>query len=336
MCRKWFITLNNPITKGFSHEHIKAILSDMKSITYWCMADEISDSGTPHTHIFIYSKVSPIRFSTLQRAFDSKADLEHAKGSVVQCRDYISKPETAVPDMFEEWGDFPQERQGARSDLDDIVNLIENGATNEELRELYPAQYLLYKDKIARVRQEIKEEFYRNEERQVEVTYIYGKTAVGKTFFVLNKHTYGEVCHITTYRNPMIFDKYRNQDIICFDEFDSQIKLQELNGYLDKYPCTLPCRYADKVACYTQVYIISNISLREQYKYEQSSQPDVYAAFTRRIKKVIKFMSDGSRREYDTQDYLNGADIWDKLSDDTPTPFDTPKQREMAGDNHVL
>jgi len=42
----------------------------------------------------------------------------------------------------------------------------------------------------------------------------------------------------------------------------------------------------------------------------------------RRIGKVIHFASKTSRREYATQDYINGAGNWVELPQDTPTPFD--------------
>ena len=56
--------------------------------------------------------------------------------------------------------------------------------------------------------------------------------------------------------------------------------------YLDGYPLMLPCRYADKVACYTKVFIISNISLEQQYPNVQVDNPETWAAFRRRIHSV--------------------------------------------------
>ena len=50
--RKWQITINNPLEKGFTHDRIKEILSSLK-LVYWCMADEIGENGTYHTHIYI-------------------------------------------------------------------------------------------------------------------------------------------------------------------------------------------------------------------------------------------------------------------------------------------
>ena len=44
--RKWQLTINNPIEKGFTHDKIKEILSEFSSLVYWCMSDEVGESGT--------------------------------------------------------------------------------------------------------------------------------------------------------------------------------------------------------------------------------------------------------------------------------------------------
>ena len=44
-CRKWQITINNPMKHGLPHEQIKDNLSTLKSIEYWCMCDEIGEGG---------------------------------------------------------------------------------------------------------------------------------------------------------------------------------------------------------------------------------------------------------------------------------------------------
>jgi len=38
--RKWQITINNPLEKGFTHDFIKAQLEKFKSCVYWCMSDD--------------------------------------------------------------------------------------------------------------------------------------------------------------------------------------------------------------------------------------------------------------------------------------------------------
>ena len=67
--RKWQITVNNPVEKGFDHERIKNELKKLKSAIYWCMADEIGlKQETPHTHIYI-ACTSGVKFSRLCNIF---------------------------------------------------------------------------------------------------------------------------------------------------------------------------------------------------------------------------------------------------------------------------
>ena len=57
-------------------------------------------------------------------------------------------------------------------------------------------------------------------------------------------------------------------------------------NYLDRYPLLLPARYTDRVACFTKVYITSNLPLSGQYMLEQTRAKPVWEAFLRRITEV--------------------------------------------------
>jgi len=89
--RGWFLTINNPIDKGFTHEKIKEILeTKCAKHEYWCMSDEIGkENGTPHTHLLILF-YSPISFSSMQNKFKG-AHLDAIKGQPSQVRNYILK-----------------------------------------------------------------------------------------------------------------------------------------------------------------------------------------------------------------------------------------------------
>ena len=66
-CRKWMITINNPLDKGFTHEKIKEVLSSIRSLDYWAMCDEIgNEKHTLHTHIVIH-RGGQLRFSPIQK-----------------------------------------------------------------------------------------------------------------------------------------------------------------------------------------------------------------------------------------------------------------------------
>ena len=80
------------------------------------------------------------------------------------------------------------------------------------------------------------------------------------------------------YTHP--FDSYKStHKIIIFEEFRSSIKIQDMLNYLDGYPCELVARYNNKIACYLEVFLISNILLEQQYVNIQAESPETWKAF---------------------------------------------------------
>lgn len=284
--RKWQLTINNPLEYGFTHEEIRKQVGEMKW-QYWCMADEVGEKGTPHTHVYICFS-TPRKFSTLKKRFPT-AHFEIAKGTSQENKDYVSKlgkwerdrkHETCLEGTFEEYGDLPIERQGRRSDIDDLYGMIKEGLSDYEILEQCP-DYLLHLDKIERARQTVRQETYKNQWRNLETTYIWGDTGSGKTRGVMEKYGYENVFRVTDYMHP--FDNYKGQDVVIFEEFRSSLRIGDMLNYLDGYPLELPCRYANKYACFTKVYLISNIPLSQQYSSTQIDSYESYLAFLRRI-----------------------------------------------------
>ncbi len=294
--RKWQITINNPIEKGYTHDSIKDILSKFKSCIYWCMADEVGEEGTFHTHIYIQCS-SGVRFSTIKKRFDG-GHFEMASGTGQQNRDYVfkegkwrgtEKETTNDIESHEEYGNIPPERQGCRNDLADLYDMIKSGLSNYEILEISP-QYMLHMDKVERVRQSVREESYKDTWRDLFVCYIFGSTGAGKTRGVMEEYGYSQVYRVTDYEHP--FDSYKGQDVIVFEEFRSSLRIDDMLKYLDGYPVELPARYMNRVACFTKVYIISNIDLRYQYPHMQREQPETWKAFLRRINRVKSYIGE--------------------------------------------
>lgn len=319
--RKWQITINNPIEHGFTLDRIKEELTGLKSLVYWCMCDEIGENGTYHTHVYI-TLANGVRFNTLKNKFPP-AHFELAHGTSQQNRDYIlkegkwskdKKKETNLPDTFEEQGEMPIERQGARNDLADLYDQIKSGKTNAEIIESNP-EFMFNIDKIERARQTIIEDKYKSDFRELDVTYIFGPTGTGKTRSVMEKHGYENVFRVTDYDHP--FDGYKNQEIIIFEEFRSSLKIRDMLNYLDGYPLELPCRYANKIACYTKVYIITNIDLAKQYLSVQEEHPETWQAFLRRIKTVQIFSKDKEPQKFDLAS-LQYQFIWNIFPKEKP------------------
>lgn len=295
--RKWLLTINNPGSLGFSHERLKEIISGMKSVLYWCMADEIGQNGTYHTHVYIQSR-GGIRFSSLKKKFEG-AHFDMARGTALDNMHYVSKTgkwenskkaETKVENTFEEFGDMPVERQGSRNDLADLYSMIKDGMSDFDILEQMP-DALANIERLDKVRQIIRQEEFKNHFRQLDVTYVYGDTGTGKTRGIMEQYGYPNVYRVTDYLHP--FDGYRGQDVLMFEEFRSGIPISNMLTYLDGYPLELPCRYSNKYACYTKVYIVTNVPIHDQYTNIQKESYSSWLAFLRRFSKVVHYTKGG-------------------------------------------
>lgn len=313
--RKWLLTINNPIEKDWNHEKIKAELLKFSSIIYYCLGDEQGE--TRHTHIFFMSEI-PIRFSTIKKRFP-EAHIDKAYGTAEDNRNYVQKAgkwadtdkaETTIPDTFEESGDLPEEPgQGYRTDIGEIYHQIDEGMSNAEIMAANP-EAAMHIGKMDKIRQDILETRFRSRWRELEVSYIFGPTATGKTRGVMDTHGYENVCRVSDYKHP--FDRYAQEPVLCLDEFRSSLPIGDMLEYLDGYPLQLPARYANRQACYETVYILSNIDLSAQYPAVQANEPETWKAFLRRIHHVIEYRTQeeridhGSAKEYITSKHEPG------------------------------
>lgn len=307
--RKWQLTINNPLEKDFTHEKIKQLISGIKPCIYYCLSDEIGGKEkTHHTHIFIACS-SGVRFSTIKNKFP-QAHIELAKGTCEQNRDYVfklgkhekSKGETKIKDTQEEYGEMPLERQGSRNDLADLYDMIKQGYSDIEILE-ENLDKIFKIDFFEKIRQAIRQNEQKNKIRDLTVTYIYGETGTGKTSSIMNEYGLENVYRVTSYEHGA-FDGYKGQDVIVFEEFCSSFKINDMLNYLDCYPLELPCRYANKIACYTKVYIVSNVPLFYQYKDVQGQNFETWKAFLRRIQIVKEYYAYKLFNEYSIEEYI--------------------------------
>lgn len=330
--RAWLITINNPNQKNLGHTEIKEILMAIPSMMYWCMCDEIGEKGTYHTHIYFKTR-NAIRFSTLQGKF--KTDNPHMDctiGTAQQNRDYIrkegkwentEKETTNLKETFEEWGELPKGHKGKRTDLSILFGMIENGLSNAEILRQNP-EYMKYLNHIERTRQTLREEEFKNKWRDISCIYVFGETNTNKSRTYMEKYGYENVYRITNYNGNAVWDGYRGQDVVIFEEYRSQLMISEILTWTEGYPnCCLRARYTDKVACFTKVVFISNIPLEKQYPNVQEDSPATWRAFLRRIQRIYHHKSKDEIIEYKSmQEYLHRNEQFHSVPDDIKTPFD--------------
>lgn len=299
------LTINAPIEKGWTHEHIFSLFrNNFKTLVYLCMADE--QGSQFHTHIFVVF-ASRVRFSMVKRYFP-EAHIEKCRGSISDNVNYvrktgkwendISKQEKKIDGTFEEYGTQPPDSKGKRQDMSELYQMVMDNMTNAEIL-AQNQDYILQIEKIDKVRTTVLTEKYKDTVRlDLEVIYISGATGTGKTRSVLEENGYSNVYRITDYLHP--FDSYSGQPVIAFDEFRSSLRIKEMLMYCDIYPIELPCRYTNKYACYHKVYIISNWDLEKQYAEIQKEDTETWSAFLRRIHKIKVFGKDSVIHTYDS------------------------------------
>lgn len=298
---KWTLSINNPRDYGFTRERLLDLLNQL-SPTYFVITDEIGEEGTPHTHIYL-QRNSNLRFSTIKRKFPT-AHIERAYGSAKQNRDYLAKDgkwvntekaKTSVEGSFYEWGNLPTEQEERSPAMSALLQALKDGLTTTEIIESFP-QFGFKVKEIELLRETLRHEKFHKEKRPVHVIYLFGASGAGKTRSIYEAHGAENICRVTDYSGPngVRFDAYHGQSVIVFEEFHSQIPIENMLNYLDIYPLMLPARYSGRVACYTTVYITSNLSLEEQYEDIQHRKMETWRAFLRRIHTVREFQHDGT------------------------------------------
>ena len=302
--RKWQLTINNPSEHGITYDFINQQLLRFVP-DYYCMCTEIGNiTKTEHIHVFVYSK-SPMRFTTFKNRFPM-AHIEKAYGSIKDNIDYIqksgkwkdtTKEETIVEGSFFEYGVVPTELIEKDAVMGKLLEDIKDGKSIVEIIEENPKFAFRIKD-IESIRQTYLNEKYSKENRDLIVTYLYGATGVGKTYSIFKKYGAENICRITSYSSSqggVIFDNYDNsQNVLTFEEFHSQISIENMLNYLDVYPLRLPARYNNKVACFTRVFITSNVPFENQYaEYRLDLKKiSVYQAWCRRVHNIYEIVRD--------------------------------------------
>lgn len=298
--RKYLLTINNPLEHGFDHDKIKQLLLPSNP-QYFCIVDEIGESGTYHTHIFVYSR-SPIRWSTLKKRFDA-AHIDVAHGTVMQNVEYLKKEgrwadsekkETNLPDTFEEYGAMPTERQESTPEFAELIDAIDDGKTTAEIVREYP-RHALKTARINELRETLLAERFASVKREIEVIYLFTQTDFDLIGYVYSRHNPSDICRVTDYgkNGHTNFDNYHGQSVLVFDNFYGGISIEYLNACLSGYPCELTARYSNRPAAYETVYFISTIPLDRQYAFLKGQNDIMLRRFRNAFSRVIELQEDG-------------------------------------------
>lgn len=300
--RSYLLTINN---YEKSDDELMNYIKDLtKSLKYAIFQREIGDKKSTE-HIQLYIEFTRGTEFTYIKKWFPKAHIEARKGSREQARNYCMKDETRKEGHEPvEIGDWKPDQQGKRTDITIVLDMLENGATLDEIRQQYTTTYFRYMNKLKQYQQELLVEENKNKFRNLTVNYVFGTTGVGKTRSIMEYFGYDNVYRITDYKNP--WELYNSQQVVMFEEFRSSLPIEQMLNYLDGYPLQLPARYTNKYACFTQVFIVSNWRFAQQYQFVQQDYPETYDAFKRRIHGIFNIYDDKSLEFFNA--YLKKTD----------------------------
>lgn len=299
--RSWFCVLNNPQNldcfKDLEPEQMVDTAIDM-----WCddkpnrscaVNFEIADTGTPHMHM-VLENTSKSRFSAVQKLFPG-IHIEATRGNKEQAEAYINKV-----GKFEEKNHtvlvsakFKGEvkgKQGIRSDLYILQEMIEKGMTPNEIMDI-DIEYRKY-ETIIRKAFFSKRSQDTPPKRDVKVIWHTGESGSGKSYsYVELCEEYGEdQVYLMTDYDVGGLDLYCGEPILFMDEFKGSIKFQILLNYLEGYKIQIHCRYANARALWNEVHITSIYPPDEVYTFmvdADKRERDKITQLMRRIKTIV-------------------------------------------------
>jgi len=249
--KRWCFTLNNPTVE--ENEFMDTLIQDLTKaskivLTYLCFGREVV--STPHLqgYLELSSKTS---LSTM-KTFLSRAHWEKAKGTSKEASDYCKKD-----GIFEEAGVLAP-GQGARTDLEEIKLLIENGSKELEIADQHFSKWVVYRRSFQAYATLLARR--RNWETKVHV--FWGKTGTGKTRFVMDQVQDNSIWIPGDYK---WFDGYVGQKLVLFDDYRGEYKLQMLLKLLDRYQMSVPIKGGFTEWSPTKIYITSNIHPNDWY-----------------------------------------------------------------------
>lgn len=266
--RRWCFTLNNYTTDEYTSITERFTESVEKSIRYAIVAKEEGAEGTPHLQGY-FTGTKMFSFNQAKELVSDRAHLEAAKGNEHQNFVYCSKDGNYV-----EYG--TKSKQGKRTDLDDIAEMCENGATLLDVAQYSPATYIRNYRGIQHYKALHVKPY---EHDTIRGLWIWGPPGTGKTHHALR------INPESTYMKQQNkwFDGYVGEKVIVLDDLDEDWLGHYLKMWADKWPRNGEVKGGTVTLCHTHFVVTSNYSIDRLLR-DQS--PEMISAVKRRFKVI--------------------------------------------------
>ncbi|UNY50608.1 replication associated protein [Chifec virus UA13_1800] len=234
------------------------------------------NTGTPHLQGFS-NLLKPMRFSTIKKHLSDTIHIEKANGSDKQNQTYCSKSGT----FFEKGEPFSQ---GQRSDLESVVQRIQEGETNiSNIAKDFPLQYIRYHRGIRDYIQKVNPIQPRN--FRTKVYYFWGEPGTGKSATALAKAKKINTNSIYYKPRGLWWDGYQQHEVVIIDDYYGWIKYDELLKICDRYPYKVQIKGGFEEFTTKYIFITSNVDTCDLYTFKNYNTQ----AIERRITKKIHF-----------------------------------------------
>lgn len=307
-CANWVGTWNNPCMTDDEFKDFLQELYDDDLLQYAIFQREKGENtGTIHFQFFVNFKNARY-FTWVKKTLPYGCHFKPMRSTKTHCKNYCSKSDTRVSGYYE-IGEFVEER--GRTDLSKALKMQDEGVPLEEIEEIFPVQTFMYRNIFKQRENEKLNKKLSSRLRDVEVTFIYGDSGVGKNTLLRKMYGLDNVFYLHKYDNSS-FTNYNYQEILVMDEFSGKFKITEMNMMLNVEPCELRGLNCLKYANYKKVYIISNYSLKELYRDVQQTEPKIYQTFNRRIHRIVRIDKEGIQhleRDTEWEDCSNEFDV---------------------------
>lgn len=259
---------------------------DVRYIIY--QKEKCPDTGRLHYQGYI-ELTKPMRITALaKRPIFKTAHFEPRRGTREEARDYCRKEESRVAGPFE-FGKWRSGGQGARTDWDSIKESVKSGASDADIAESNPGEFIRNYRGIRELRLALRP-------KRVEKTSVfvfYGRPNVGKT-------TMAAQLYPGAYWKPpnsKWFDGYQGEETVVFDDFDgSWLPISTLKRLMDAQPLMVETKGGMVQFLAKQLVITTNDLPENWYPGVYATYPDQILAIVRRIDEFTEVLSYGVTR----------------------------------------
>lgn len=207
-----------------------------------------------------------------------------------QAREYCKKN-----NKFEEYGEFIS-GQGSRKDLHEIAKSLQNGTPLHEIMMNNPEIYCSYRNGLRDIAEHCLK-VNSKEQREVEVILITGPTGVGKTYYAMNHCS--EMPYKIQGEDLKWWDGYNGEKTIVIDEYNNDVGIGKMLGFLDVYQLRLDIKGSHTFANWNTVVVTTNLEL---YELHPNAKKRHREALFRRISKIFYMENRDSMIEIERSD----------------------------------